>query len=166
MAEGADQRRWREVRPLARIAAGWSETAKTKIRDTRVHSRRVLVAAVRELRRPEAMTSQSATGFHGPSDDRVLDEGKESAISPRLSRGLPPSEFLPPFSKHPSVGDRCGSAFAHALLARALVLLVVLDAATANFGQRHLSGSAGQPLGELRLALFAALAALGLGQPE
>jgi uncharacterized protein len=59
------------------IAQRWTDSAKAKIRDSRVGSTRMLVAALRELpaaRRPEALVSQSATGFYGASDDRVLDE--------------------------------------------------------------------------------------------
>jgi uncharacterized protein len=59
------------------VAQRWSESAKTRIRDSRVCSTRMLVSALRELpeaRRPEVLVSQSATGFYGPSDDRGLDE--------------------------------------------------------------------------------------------
>jgi uncharacterized protein (TIGR01777 family) len=59
------------------IAQRWSESAKQRIRDSRVLSTRMLVAALRELpdgERPPVLVSQSATGYYGPSDDRELDE--------------------------------------------------------------------------------------------
>lgn len=59
------------------VAQRWTETAKARIRDSRVRSTHQLVAALRELpdaERPAVLVSQSATGFYGPRDDRELDE--------------------------------------------------------------------------------------------
>jgi uncharacterized protein len=59
------------------VAQRWTEHAKTRIRESRVQSTRLLVAALSELPesdRPEVLVSQSATGFYGPSEDRELDE--------------------------------------------------------------------------------------------
>jgi uncharacterized protein (TIGR01777 family) len=59
------------------ISQRWTESARQRIRDSRVLSTRMLVAGLRALpesERPRALISQSATGFYGPSDDRVLDE--------------------------------------------------------------------------------------------
>jgi uncharacterized protein len=52
-----------------------------RIRDSRVHATRMLVAALRkvpESGRPTVLISQSATGLYGPSDDRELDESASS----------------------------------------------------------------------------------------
>jgi uncharacterized protein len=59
------------------IAQRWSEGARQRIRDSRVLSTSMLVAALRELppdQRPAVLVSQSATGYYGPCDDRALDE--------------------------------------------------------------------------------------------
>jgi uncharacterized protein (TIGR01777 family) len=59
------------------VAQRWTDTAKAQIRDSRVRATRMLVSALRELpadRRPTILVSQSATGFYGPRDDRVLEE--------------------------------------------------------------------------------------------
>jgi len=59
------------------ISQRWSESAKQRIRDSRILSTRMLVAGLRALpedQRPGVLVSQSATGFYGPSDDRELDE--------------------------------------------------------------------------------------------
>jgi uncharacterized protein (TIGR01777 family) len=59
------------------IAQRWNERAKQRIRDSRVLSTRMLVAALRALpqdERPAVLVSQSATGYYGPSDGRALDE--------------------------------------------------------------------------------------------
>jgi uncharacterized protein len=59
------------------VAQRWSRAAKARIRDSRVCSTRMLVAALRDLserERPTTLVSQSGTGFYGPSGDRQLDE--------------------------------------------------------------------------------------------
>ncbi|HLY49431.1 MAG TPA: TIGR01777 family oxidoreductase [Solirubrobacteraceae bacterium] len=59
------------------VAQRWSQAAKARIRDSRVFSTRMLVAALGELpepERPTTLVSQSGTGFYGPRDDRQLDE--------------------------------------------------------------------------------------------
>jgi uncharacterized protein (TIGR01777 family) len=59
------------------IAQRWTESAKHRIRDSRVMSTRMLVTALRALgddARPAVLVSQSATGYYGPCDDRALDE--------------------------------------------------------------------------------------------
>lgn len=59
------------------VAQRWSADAKSRIRDSRVLSTRMLVDALRELPdngRPSVLVSQSATGFYGPSGDRELTE--------------------------------------------------------------------------------------------
>lgn len=59
------------------VAQRWSETAKARIRASRVGATRMLVAALEDVpapARPGVFVSQSATGFYGPSDDRELDE--------------------------------------------------------------------------------------------
>lgn len=59
------------------VAQNWSQEAKARIRDSRVHATRMLVAALQEVPesgRPAVLVSQSATGIYGPSDDRELDE--------------------------------------------------------------------------------------------
>ncbi|MGN6171147.1 MAG: TIGR01777 family oxidoreductase [Solirubrobacteraceae bacterium] len=63
------------------VAQRWSQQAKARIRDSRVHATRMLVAALREVpepERPAVVVSQSATGLYGPSDDRELDESASS----------------------------------------------------------------------------------------
>jgi uncharacterized protein len=59
------------------VAQRWSDQAKTRIRDSRVKSTRLLTQALEELpaqERPGVLVSQSATGFYGPSDAGELDE--------------------------------------------------------------------------------------------
>ena len=59
------------------IAQRWTEGAKTRIRDSRVDSTRMLVAGLRQLadgERPTVLVSQSAMGFYGPRDDQELGE--------------------------------------------------------------------------------------------
>jgi uncharacterized protein (TIGR01777 family) len=59
------------------VAQRWSDTAKQRIRESRVRGTRMLVAgltAVPEDARPRALISQSATGYYGPSGDAPLDE--------------------------------------------------------------------------------------------
>jgi uncharacterized protein len=59
------------------IAQRWTQSARQRIRDSRVLSTRMLVAGLRALpegQRPAVLVSQSATGYYGPCDDRVLDE--------------------------------------------------------------------------------------------
>jgi uncharacterized protein len=59
------------------VAQRWSDAAKTRIRDSRVHSTRMLVGALMALpqdQRPGALISQSATGYYGPRGDAPLDE--------------------------------------------------------------------------------------------
>jgi uncharacterized protein (TIGR01777 family) len=63
------------------VAQRWSETAKHRIRDSRVRSTRMLVEALMSLPpagRPRALVSQSATGYYGPRGDAALDEGASS----------------------------------------------------------------------------------------
>ncbi|HEY1523018.1 MAG TPA: TIGR01777 family oxidoreductase [Solirubrobacteraceae bacterium] len=55
----------------------WSDSAKARIRDSRVGSTRMLAAGLRELpdgERPRVLISQSATGFYGARDDQELAE--------------------------------------------------------------------------------------------
>ena len=59
------------------VAQRWSDTAKRRIRDSRVRGTRMLVAglaAAAEQARPRALISQSATGYYGPRGDAPLDE--------------------------------------------------------------------------------------------
>jgi uncharacterized protein len=59
------------------IAQRWSDSAKQRIRDSRVLSTRMLVAAMGELpedERPSVLVSQSATGYYGPNDGHELEE--------------------------------------------------------------------------------------------
>ncbi len=59
------------------VSQRWTPQAKARIRDSRIYTTRMLVAALAELPapdRPAVLVSQSATGFYGPSDDRELDE--------------------------------------------------------------------------------------------
>src|SRR5690348_6419360 len=59
------------------VAQRWTETAKKRIRSSRVLGTRNLVQALRDLPsdvRPETLVSQSATGYYGPADDRELTE--------------------------------------------------------------------------------------------
>lgn len=59
------------------VSQRWSAAAKRRIRDSRVLSTRMLVAALRELpvaQRPAVLVSQSATGFYGPRGAEELDE--------------------------------------------------------------------------------------------
>jgi uncharacterized protein (TIGR01777 family) len=59
------------------VAQRWSDTAKQRIRESRLRGTRMLVAglaAVPEDARPKALISQSATGYYGPRGDAPLDE--------------------------------------------------------------------------------------------
>jgi uncharacterized protein len=59
------------------VAQRWTAAAKQRIYDSRVLSTRMLVAALKQIpddRRPSVLVSQSATGYYGPSDDKVLNE--------------------------------------------------------------------------------------------
>lgn len=59
------------------VAQRWTESARERIRESRVQGTEQLVAAMRELpadRRPRVLVSQSATGYYGPSDAQVLTE--------------------------------------------------------------------------------------------
>lgn len=64
------------------VAQRWSEDSKREIRDSRVLSTRNLVAALRDVdsaQRPEALVSQSATGWYGPRGDEPVDESEPAA---------------------------------------------------------------------------------------
>jgi uncharacterized protein len=59
------------------IAQRWTESSREAIRDSRIRSTLMLVAAMRSLddaERPPVLVSQSATGYYGPCDARELDE--------------------------------------------------------------------------------------------
>ena len=59
------------------VAQRWTDTAKQRIRDSRVRGTRAVVAALKQLPaegRPRALISQSATGYYGPRGDAPLDE--------------------------------------------------------------------------------------------
>ena len=59
------------------VSQRWSTEAKQRIRDSRVLSTRMLVAALRQLpeaERPPVLVSQSAAGYYGPRQDQRLDE--------------------------------------------------------------------------------------------
>ena len=59
------------------VAQRWTDTAKQRIRDSRVRGTRAVVAALKALPadgRPRALISQSATGYYGPRGDAPLDE--------------------------------------------------------------------------------------------
>jgi uncharacterized protein len=59
------------------VAQRWTDTAKKRIRESRVAATRGLVAALTALPaddRPRALVSQSATGYYGPRGDAPLDE--------------------------------------------------------------------------------------------
>jgi uncharacterized protein (TIGR01777 family) len=59
------------------VAQRWSDSAKREIRDSRVRSTRLLVAALGELpaeERPGVLVCQSATGWYGARGDERLDE--------------------------------------------------------------------------------------------
>lgn len=59
------------------VAQRWTTAAKQRIRDSRVLSTRMLVAALQALpegRRPASLISQSATGYYGPRGAEQLDE--------------------------------------------------------------------------------------------
>lgn len=60
------------------VAQRWSDSAKQRIRESRVRSTRMLVAGLTSVpqdERPRALVSQSATGYYGPRGDAPLDEG-------------------------------------------------------------------------------------------
>ncbi len=59
------------------VAQRWTDTAKQRIRDSRIRGTRMLVAGLTALPaegRPRALISQSATGYYGPRGDVALDE--------------------------------------------------------------------------------------------
>jgi hypothetical protein len=59
------------------VAQRWSDSAKERIRESRVRGTRMLAAgltALPEGGRPRALISQSATGYYGPRGDAPLDE--------------------------------------------------------------------------------------------
>lgn len=59
------------------VAQRWSDSAKQRIRESRVLGTRMLVRALTALPqdgRPRALISQSATGYYGPRGDAPLDE--------------------------------------------------------------------------------------------
>jgi hypothetical protein len=59
------------------VAQRWSDSAKERIRESRVRSTRMLVGALMALPqdgRPRALISQSATGYYGPRGAAPLDE--------------------------------------------------------------------------------------------
>ena len=59
------------------VAQRWTDTAKQRIRESRVRSTRAVVTTLEELpqdARPRALISQSATGYYGPRGDAPLDE--------------------------------------------------------------------------------------------
>ena len=59
------------------VAQRWTDTAKQRIRESRVQGTRAVVSALKELPpsgRPRALISQSATGYYGPRGDAPLDE--------------------------------------------------------------------------------------------
>lgn len=59
------------------VAQRWTGESRERIRDSRVLATRMLVQAIRDLpaaQRPEALISQSATGYYGPRGDAPLDE--------------------------------------------------------------------------------------------
>jgi uncharacterized protein (TIGR01777 family) len=59
------------------VAQRWTDTAKERIRESRVQGTRAVVAAISALPadgRPRALISQSATGYYGPRGDAPLDE--------------------------------------------------------------------------------------------
>jgi uncharacterized protein (TIGR01777 family) len=71
------------------IAQRWTESVRAAIRDSRIRSTLMLVAAMRALddaERPPVLVSQSATGYYGPSGDRELDE--ESAAGNDFLAGV------------------------------------------------------------------------------
>jgi hypothetical protein len=59
------------------VAQRWTDTAKQRIRESRVRSTRSVVTALKEVpqdARPRTLISQSATGYYGPRGDAPLDE--------------------------------------------------------------------------------------------
>ncbi len=59
------------------VAQRWTDSAKQRIRDSRIRGTRMLVAGLFALPvegRPRALISQSATGYYGPRGDAPLDE--------------------------------------------------------------------------------------------
>jgi uncharacterized protein (TIGR01777 family) len=59
------------------VAQRWTDSAKQRIRESRVRSTRMLVGAlmaVPQEGQPRALISQSATGYYGPRGDAPLDE--------------------------------------------------------------------------------------------
>jgi uncharacterized protein (TIGR01777 family) len=53
----------------------WSETRKKILRDSRIHSTRVLVSGLVKLnRRPRVLVSASAVGYYGHRGDEILSE--------------------------------------------------------------------------------------------
>jgi len=56
--------------------ARWTDARKRNLTDSRVHTTRLLVAAIsRRSSKPRTLISASGIGYYGASDDRVLDEG-------------------------------------------------------------------------------------------
>ena len=72
------------------VAQRWSDSAKARIRDSRVLATRSLVQGLRVLPaddRPRTLISQSATGFYGARGDEPVDEHEPPGLtsSPRSS---------------------------------------------------------------------------------
>lgn len=62
------------------VSQRWTPAAKQRIRDSRVLSTRMVVAAVEQMapdERPGVLVSQSATGYYGSRQDQRLDEHDE-----------------------------------------------------------------------------------------
>lgn len=59
------------------VSQRWTPAAKQRIRESRVLSTRMVVAAIKRMphdERPRVLVSQSATGYYGPHRDQRLDE--------------------------------------------------------------------------------------------
>ena len=107
------------------VAQRWSDSAKQRIRESRVRSTRMLVAGLTSVpqdERPRALVSQSATGYYGPRGDAPLDEqrlpglglpGRGDAPGRRRRRPPPPRRASsapgPASSSHRAAGPwpRC-----------------------------------------------------------
>lgn len=60
-------------------AARWTEARKERVRESRVHSTRILCAGLAKLPSPpKVLVSASAIGFYGDRGDEILDEGSPS----------------------------------------------------------------------------------------